>query len=154
MSQFAIEVKGLDRLIADLGDAAPKVIGGVTMAIGEEVRKVMAAYPKKPDRPIWWTSDKQRRWYFANRYAEGLDFAYKRNSDFWSERLGPSWAVERYGEMGAVVGTRVSYAKWVQSFEHQQFYLEKWTTDKEAVEEVRRSGAVERIVSQVVDREW
>lgn len=154
MSQFEIEVKGLNRLIAKLGDAAPRIIGAVTMAIGEEVRKAMAAYPAKPDRPIWWTSDKQRRWYFANRYAEGLDFGYTRNSDFWSERLGPSWAVERYGEMGSVVGTRVSYAKWVQSFEHQQFFLEKWTTDKEAVEEVRRSGAVERIVSGVIKKEW
>lgn len=156
MSEFSIEVKGLDALIAKLDGTAPKVISGVTMAIGQLVRDAMAKYPKRNAGPVKWASAKQRTWYHAARGKAGLPLRYTRNSDPWSQRLGPSWAVERWHEVDAAVGTRVTYAKWVQSDEFQQPMHEAtgWKTDKQAVEEVRRSGAVERIVSQVVDREW
>lgn len=156
MSQFEIEVKGLEELIAKLNGTAPKVIGGITMAVGQLVRDAIAKYPKRGAGPVKWASAKQRTWYHAARGKAGLPLQYTRNSDPWSQRLGPSWAVERWGQMDAAVGTRVTYAKWVQSEEFQQPMHEAtgWKTDKDAVEEVRRSGAIERIVSGVIKKEW
>lgn len=158
MSQFEIEVKGLEELIAKLNGTAPKVIGDITMAVGQLVRDAMAKEPKARTGPVKWASAKQRSWYHWARAKNvpPLPLQYTRNSDPWSQRLGPSWAVERWGQMDAAVGTRVTYAKWVQSEEFQQPMHEAtgWKTDKDAVEEVRRSGAVERIVSDVVKKEW
>jgi hypothetical protein len=98
--------------------------------------------------PIQWASEKQRRWYFAHRAG---DLPYVRNSDADSQRLGPSWAVEAQ-PFGVIVGTRATYAPYVQSAENQQPMHEAtgWKTDEKAAEELIAGGAVPRIIETAI----
>jgi len=156
VTSFSVTIEGLAPLVAKLGEGAAPVIGPITRAIGELVRKKLAREPKRNTGPVKWASAKQRTWYHAARGKAGLPLRYTRNSDPWSQRIGPSWAVERYGDMDALVGTRVTYAKWVQSQEFQQpmHKATGWVTEVEAGETVMRGGAVERIVNDAVKQWW
>ena len=149
-----LEIKGLDVLMAKLGQGATPVLRTLTRGIAEEVKGEIARYPGPVKRPIQWASDKQRRWWFATRRKAGLG-PYVRNSDPWSQRLGPSWATAQRGETSAVVGTRVTYAPWVQSARLQQPMHANtgWVTDEQAVKTVNESGEVENMLRDIL-RKW
>ncbi len=151
---LSIEIHGLEKLIAKLDTGARPVIRQLTRAVAEELQGALARYPGPVAYPIAWASPAQRAAYFARRRKAGLG-PYVRNSDPFSQRLGPSWAVERRGDMDAAVGTRVSYAPWVQSAEHQQPMHRNtgWITDEQAIAKVEDSGAIERIIADVMKQE-
>jgi len=146
-----IEIKGLDKLQRKLGRGARPVIRTILLGVAEEIKGRIAEYPGPVVYPIRWASESQRRAYFAKRKGMG---PYVRQTDSFSERLGPSWATRMEGDDRAIVGTRVSYAPWVQSAEAQQpmHAATGWKTDEEAVEEVEQSGAIERIFSQAMSK--
>jgi hypothetical protein len=149
MADFVIEIKGLQELQKKLGQPIEPHIQALTMGIGEELRKHLARYPGKVSYPIEWASDKQRRWYFANRPkdAKGDTIPYVRNSDAMSQRLGASWTTAKRGSMDAVVGNKATYAAMVQSDERQQPMHKKtgWITDKMAMAKVKASGVIGRL---------
>jgi len=146
-----IEVKGLEKLQRKLGQGAKAVIRTILLGVAEEIKGRIAEYPGPVSYPIKWASESQRRAYFAKRGGMG---PYVRQTDSFSERLGPSWATRLEGDDRAIVGTRVSYAPWVQSAEAQQpmHAATGWKTDEEAVDEVEQSGAVERIFSKAMSK--
>jgi len=149
-----IKVEGLDALKRKLGADWTKPIQAGTVAVGQEIRNVVAEYPGPSRQPVEWASEKQRRWWFASRRGANLPFKYTRNSDAWSQRLGPSWAVRPEGQTNAVVGTKATYGPWVQSAEKQtaQHKATGWKTDKEAVEEVERGGKAMRIFRAIIQK--
>ncbi len=151
MIGVTFEVRGLDGLVKRYGAGAGPILQAVTRGIAEEIREKIAKYPGPVKRPVEWKSAAQRAWYIAARRGMG---PYKRQSDSWSQRLGPSWATSQRG-LGAVVGTRVSYAPYVQSAEQQQPMHRNtgWVTDKQVVDEVQASGAAEKILKEVL-RDW
>ena len=115
--------------------------------VGLEIENVMKRYPGPPSYPLKWASKKQRAWYFAMRRSKGLPIEYTRTSDPMSQKLGQRWTTQqRRG--GAVVGNPSTYAPYVQSSEYQTAMHADtgWVTDKQAVDEVFRSGEVGRIV--------
>ena len=71
-----------------------------------------------------------------------------------SQRLGPGWAVRREGQATYIVGNKATYAAWVQSAARQsaQHAATGWKTDVQAVEELQRSGDIERIGNQAVQK--
>ena len=146
---LTFEIHGLDELRAKYGQGADNIIKAITRGVAEALRERLAVYPGPVSYPIQWASEKQRRWYFAKRKGMG---PYTRQSDSWSERLGPSWTTENRG-LDGVVGTRVSYAPWVQSAEQQQpmHAATGWVTDEQAIEATERSGAVERVFTQALE---
>lgn len=148
---LSFEIVGLERLVAKYGKGAKPIIRDVTRGVGEELVKALAEYPGPVQYPVQWVSPAQRAAYFAKRKGLG---PYVRNSDPFSERLGPSWATEERGEVNTVVGTRVSYAPWVQDAKRQQpmHKATGWVTDEEAIEQVQRSGAAERILSDALGK--
>jgi len=150
---LSYEIVGLDKLVKKYGKGAKPIIRDVTRGIGEELVKALAHYPGPVVYPVQWVSPAQRAAYFAKRRKHGLG-PYVRNSDPFSERLGPSWATEERGEVNTVVGTRVSYAPWVQSAKEQQpmHRATGWVTDEQAIEEVRASGAAERILDDALGK--
>ncbi|HAM40523.1 MAG TPA: hypothetical protein DCP69_04110 [Candidatus Omnitrophica bacterium] len=152
MATVSLELKGFDALYKKLGQRMEPHVQAMTLAIGEQVRAAIAKYPGPSHKPVIWASEKSRRWYFANRRAQGLDPQYTRNSDRWSQRIGPSWAVAKRGSMDAVVGTRAAYAARVQSSEKQtaQHKATGWITDKLAIAKVLRSGVIGRIWKDTV----
>jgi hypothetical protein len=145
---LTFEVVGIDKLIAKYGQGADPIIKALTRGIAEDIRERIAVYPGPVQYPVEWVSEAQRRAYFAKRKGLG---PYTRQSDSWSERLGPSWATENRG-IDAVVGTTVSYARWVQSKEHQQPMHKNtgWVTDEDAIEGAQRDNVAERVMEEVL----
>lgn len=145
-----LTITGLDELRRKFGEGFRKPLRALVHGVAEELRGAIAEYPGPVVYPVRWASDAQRRAYFAKRKGLG---PYVRQFDPFSERLGPSWATEMRGDFEAVVGTRVSYAPWVQAAGHQQpMHADTgWKTDEQAVEEVERSGAIERIFEQAME---
>ena len=146
------EIHGDAALIRKLSRFHPEVIPGATRAIAEALKGYLAKYPGPVKKPIQWASPAQRTWYINARKAAGLG-PYRRNSDPWSQRLGPSWATANRG-MDAVVGTRVTYAPWVQSDKQQQpmHKATGWVTDKQAIDKAREERVAERVWDQVMGK--
>ena len=149
---LSIEVRGLDAVQRKLGVDLQPAMRMATRAIAEIVRGKLATYPGPPRYPLRWASLKQKRAYFAMRRRAGLPLKYTRNSDPMSQRLGPSWTVADRGEIGSVVGTRVSYAKWGQDAKFQQpmHAATGWVTDEMVLREAVASGVIQKIVTQVI----
>ena len=145
---LSVTIHGLDKLIAKYGKGADPIIKALTRGIAEDIRARMAKYPGKVKYPIQWASDAQRRAYFAKRKGMG---PYVRQSDSWSERLGPSWATENRG-LDAVVGNKATYAPWVQSKERQQPMHKNtgWVTDKDAIQAAIDEHVPEKTLEEVL----
>lgn len=156
MSTVIIEVQGLDRLNGNLSAfvaGLPRELQNITTNVGEVLRAKLARYPGTSHSPVLWRSDKQRKAYFAKRREAGLPAKYDRQSDPQSQRIGPSWTVERRGATDAVVGTRVGYARYVQAERYQQpqHRATGWVTDTQAIDETERSGQIQIIAKQATD---
>lgn len=151
---ISIQVSGLSELRGRLGRKLDPYLRAATFAIGEQIRSRLARYPGPVVHPIQWASERQRRFYFAMRQRRGLPLGYVRQFDPMSQRLGPSWTTARWGDIGAVVGTRVRYAPYVQSYEKQQPFHRAtgWVTDRQAIEQVQASGVIPRILNDALRR--
>lgn len=149
--EFSLELRGFDELIAALGASIDPALKEITFAVGELVRSEIAVYPGPAHRPVIWASDKSRRYYFAMRRRAGLPLAYTRNSDPMSQRLGPSWTVAHLGQTDAVVANKAQYGPFVQAAQYQtaQHKATGWITDERAIQNVERSGDVERVAERV-----
>ncbi len=149
---ITVSIEGALDIGRRLGVDLRPSLQGMCMAIGELVRAELSPYPRPPSHPIRWQSEKQRRFYFAMRREKGLPIGYTRQFDAMSQRLGPSWTVAKYGTIGAKVGTRVTYAPWVQDAKRQQLMHQEtgWTTDEAAIDRVIRSGAVHKVAVAAV----
>jgi len=156
---ITIVINGLDEAIKRFGVDVPAVGRKAALVIGEEVRDRIARYPGPAHSPVIWASQKQRRWWFAHRREKGLPFEYTRNSDPESQRLGgsvtkdASWTVQPAKD-GAVVGTRVTYAPWVQAAHKTPFggpqtaqhKATGWVTDEQVARDVESSDVCQRAV--------
>jgi len=121
--------------------------------IGGRLKERLMVYPGLPSYPIKWASQKQRAWYFAARRRDGLNIQYTRLTDPWSQQLRQGWVVEAKPSIGgAIVGNRVPYGPWAQSDEFQQpmHKATGWKTDRQAVEEVDRSGELIGIILEEI----
>jgi hypothetical protein len=152
MITTTFSLEGDKALIRKLNRLNPEVVPAVTRAIAETLRGYLAKYPGPVKRPVQWASERQRRWYLGARRAAGLG-PYVRQSDTWSERLGPSWATENRGQ-DAIVGTRVSYAPWVQNAEKQQPMHANtgWITDEQAIDRAQRENIAQKEWNQAAER--
>jgi hypothetical protein len=149
-----VEVKIPDSLQRKLDpERYNRALGSATMALGEQLRGYLARYPGPAHKPVIWASAKQRRFYFAMRRERGLPPRYSRQSDPMSQRLLVGWSVKRHGTTGAIVGTRgIKYARYVQSAQYQtaQHRATGWVTDRQAVDKLKKSGAIQRITRAAV----
>jgi hypothetical protein len=152
-----IVITGLERAQHMLNIDVRAVGQTIARGVGEVVRSHIAVYPGPAASPVKWASNKQRRWWFAHRREKGYAPGYTRNSDPESQRLGASWTVEQT-PTGARVGTRASYAPWVQASEATahggpqtaQHAASKWVTDESAIQQTVASGDIERIAVAAV----
>lgn len=143
------EIKGLAKLrwLLDV-PRYERAVKAITRGVAEVLKGKLAQYPGPVAKPIQWASRKQRAWYMAARKGMG---PYRRNSDPWSQRIGPSWTTENRG-LDAAVGTRVTYAPWVQSAEKQQPMHRNtgWITDRGAIQQAEQERVAERVTERVV----
>jgi hypothetical protein len=146
-----IQVEGLREIQDMLGADIDPALKAATFAIGQEIRNVLAVYPGPVQYPLRWTRA-ERIAYLSMRREAGLPAKYTRNSDPMSQRLGPSWTVEHSGQHDAIVGTRVTYAPFVQSSEQQKpmHKATGWITDEQAAGQVQESGVINQLVNDAV----
>jgi hypothetical protein len=112
----------------------------------------MAVTPGASNSPVIWASEKQRRYYFWLRRSRGLDLRYSRGSDAMSQQLSKSWTISHLGQTDALVDNKASYGPFVQSAEFQsaQHKATGWITDEKGIDNVQRSGDVERVAENII----
>jgi hypothetical protein len=153
MAEFTVEVKGLDALLKKFGKPFKPYIQALTMGIGADIQKHMQKAPGPVAHPIEWESEAQRRWYFAMRREKGFEGPYVRGAvNQGSQKMEQSWVTAKRGSMDAIVGTRATYAGYVQSDEKQQKMHRNtgWITDKVALARVKASGIIDRLWKDTV----
>ena len=152
MDGARVTIEGLDRVAAAITRLAnPAVYDAAMRTIGEQVRARIARYPGPPKYPLRWASRKQA-FYVKNVLRKSLG-PYVRRFDPMSQNLGQSWAVAQEGRR-VFVGTKVTYAPYVQSAARQQpFHADTgWITDEKAVREVVESGVIHDILRDALRR--
>jgi hypothetical protein len=152
MMQFSVHVDGIEKLLKDLGIPLKPVLKEITFAVGELVQKEIAVYPGGSHSPVIWASERQRRYYFAMRYAAGLSPKYDRGSDAMSKQLLNAWKVSHHGATDALVDNQTNYGPWVQNeiYQSAQHKATGWITDEKAVKNVEKSGDVERVAEKII----
>ena len=120
------------------------------IATAKELESVVRPYPGPSSQPVTWTSEKQRRFYFAMRREQGLPFGYSRQSDGMSERIMVSWAVEPYGDTGALLKNSATYAPYVIGDDQQpQHALTGWQKLTDVADEFFASGKADEVFAKV-----
>lgn len=150
---ITVQIVGLAEVARKYSVNLDPALSAATFAVGEQLRGLLAKYPKRSDGArVKWKSKAQQLYYRRMRYARGLPLKYTRNSDPMSQRLGPSWAVAHKGKTDATVGTKVTYARWVQSAQFQQpmHAATGWVTDEQAIEKLKASGVIQKVVRDAI----
>ena len=155
------QIKGLKELERALRADMQKAARVAGTAVAGQIKQVLVQYPPKSEanRPRTFqefsiaSHKRSNRWYergFGPRWARKDGSVGGSPS---SESLDRSWAVKRK-DWGGMVGSRASYSPAVHSHKEQaKFHGRRgWKTDKQAVADVQRSGIVDRIVKQTVDK--
>jgi hypothetical protein len=154
MLKLKVDVGKIEKLkLGLIGLLSPETKRGALWAIGEEIRDHIARYPPPPRYPLRWASQKQK--FYVLRILRKNLGKYVRRFDPMSQDLGGSWTVA-WDANRVVVGTRVTYAPYVQSAKHQQpFHRDTgWVTDEQVVKEVKASKVIEEIVSEALRNAW
>jgi hypothetical protein len=155
MMQFSVHLEGIEKLLKDLNVPLKPVLKEITYAVGELVQKEIAVYPGASSSPVIWASERQKRFYFAMRYAAGLSTKYDRGSDAMSKQLLNAWKVSHHGATDALVDNKASYGPWVQNdlYQSAQHKATGWITDEQAVKKVERSGDVEHTAAKIIAKQ-
>ena len=131
-------------------DAWQKAAQVASIATAKELEAEARPYPGPANSPVIWASEKQRKYYFAMRRAQGLPLAYTRQSDSMSERLLESWAVEPYGTTGALLKNSATYAPYVIGEDQQpQHAMTGWRKLTDVAIEFFASGKANAIFGKV-----
>ena len=145
-----IRIEGLDKLQAAITQIPNEVQSGLRAAMKgstELVRSGVATYPPETEanRPPGING----RWYvrgFGTRTVTGQEYAT-------SEVLGRSWGTDIQGfgaSIKGIVGTRASYAPWVQDEEQQAPFHRRrgWPTVEGVLEE--KGPKIQRLFEQII----
>ena len=146
-----IHVEGLEDIERAL-ERLPRWFNLAGRALGDELLTRMATYPPPPKYPLRWAS-RQQKFYVTKVLRRNLG-PYVRMYDPMSQDLLHSWTVDtKRLPHEVIVGTRVSYAPYVQSDAMQQpFHADTgWITDKRAVEDLQASGVVNDVIQDALD---
>jgi hypothetical protein len=153
---LTIRITGIDDALALLNPARLNhVVQMASLAVAAEAQDRIAPYPAQSHRKQPFTSDKQRRGFFARLRSGEIVVPYRRGGP-GSEALGRSWSIRPYGDMGAVLENSASYADLVHGADTQTAYMRGsgWKTDEGVVTAIEQDGTVERIAEQVIAREY
>ena len=116
-----LQIEGLKELIAALQDfpgALQRAMKGGMRGGVEIVRSGLAAYPpRRLGAKVTFSSDKQRKGFFAALRSGKIEVPYRRGVSPGSETLGKSWTTEVKSlgptHIQGIDGTRASYAELV-----------------------------------------
>jgi len=143
----------LQRMLSKIsGEGLKQAVQTAALKLAERAKPIMQRYPGPSHSPVLWSSPRQRAWWFATRRERGLPLEYTRLTDPMSKQLKYSWEVAALSN-GAVLGTRMDGAEYVQSSKTQwgQHTATGWGTDEDAVKELERTGVMQAVVTAEID---
>lgn len=161
MMTFSVSTDtSLQAILSSMSDSPnyQRALQLASIATAKDLQFEARPYPGPANSPVEWASDKQRRYYFALRRAQGLPPNYTRQSDGMSERLMESWAVEPYETTGALLKNSATYAPYVIGESQQiQHELTGWRKLSDVAEDFFNSGRAaavfEKTFMQVISAE-
>jgi hypothetical protein len=153
--EFSIRIDGLPELLKQLNVPLGPVLQDITFAVGELVRSEMAVTPGPAHQPVIWSSERQRRYYFAMRAEKGLPAKYSRGDDDMSQNLVKSWTIAHLGQTNAIVASKANYGPWVQAdlYQTAQHKATGWITDEKAIKKVEQSGDIEHVAEKIIAKQ-
>lgn len=111
----------------------------------------IAKYPRPSRKKMTFTSDRQRRAFFAKRRSGEIEVPYRRGTSPGSETLGRRWHIRQHGAIGHVLTNDASYAPLVHGADTQAAYHKgNWKTDEGLARELEASGDLERIAGDAL----
>ena len=113
MSDFQIEIVGLDKLLAAF-EKFPNKVTKALKGAGEESSKIIIESKGLQNYPGTTAANAPPTPY----YIRGRGTQYKNTNNWSSERLATQWYVKTSG-FQTKIGNRASYAKWVHGKEDQ-----------------------------------
>ena len=156
MAQLTVKIDGDEQLMRALGGDMKKAIRTGSHFIALEVKREVAEYPLSSEAniPRGFVSKGNNRWYergYGPRWARKDGSIGGRKT---SEMLNRSWRMRKAfaGSTGTLLGSKASYSPVVHHHAEQAAIHKRrgWKTDKAAVEKVRSSGKMDRIMQMVI----
>ena len=105
--------------------------------------------------PRWLINDKSRGGRRAKATAKARGFSgFGVGGRKTSEELGRNWTVSRYGDTGALLSNKVSYAHWVHSADDQAWMHKRtgWQTDQQAIDRLNVSGDIDAMINGMLKK--
>ena len=164
MTQLSVKIQGVEKLHRALGSDLKKAMRTGTHFIGLEIKREVAEYPPQSEANIprgFGTAYSVKTRKAANSwYQRGYGPRWARRDGTvggsrTSEMLNRSWRMRKaYSGTGTLLGNKASYAPAVHHWKEQASFHRRrgWVTDRDAVDRVRKSGRMDRIMQQVVHR--
>lgn len=148
-----IEIRGLEQLQKKLdAETFNRQMRGLTRAVAAEVQDKIAPYPAATagNRP----AGPRSRWYERGYGPRWMRVDGSIGGSKTSETLGRRWGFRQSGTTGTILGNIASYAGWVHSAKDQAEAHKRhgWMTDKKAIDQVVRSGVIDRMVNTILAR--
>lgn len=148
-----ILVDGLNEIIERLSTNLNPVIEAASQAIALEAQDRIAAYPspKRARQPF--SSDKQRRGFFAKLKSGQIQVPYRRGGSPGSQSMGRRWQISAAGQYGRRLTNTASYSGLVQSKQGQAGYHKgTWSTDEKVAQDIVNDGTAATILAQGLAR--
>ena len=156
MAGIVIEIKGIKSAQRALGTiAGGAYLKGVFRAGAVMMHHDIARYPESTaaNLPKSWSSDGPNSWYQRGYGPKWVRKDGSVGGRKTSQTLGRSWTTSS-GKTWAAVGTRASYARYVQGADTQaRFHKARgWRTDRQTLDKV--SERVIKMIDTVIGRIW
>ena len=149
---MATEVEILGRITTAMIGEAMRTVG---LAYAEVVRDRMAEDRPRPpaEGTMKFKTERQRRFVMANIKSGKITVPYVRgrgNKLRGSETLNRSYRVDLQGDT-VVLTSSASYAPYVVGDQQASIHQGRWTTARQAADEVKQRGDLQHIVTTVME---
>ena len=125
----------------------------VTLAYAQSVQGILLSDKPPPPKPgsMTFVSERQRRFVMANIKRGNITVPYVRgrgNKLRGSQSLSQSYRTNLDGDT-AVLTSSASYANYVVGDEQAPIHQGRWTTARQAAEQMKQSGELQYIIDKV-----
>jgi hypothetical protein len=154
MADAVLKLEGARELVEklrELGADIEDLSGQIAERVGRQIKQRLTREPPPNREPMTFVSAKQRAWFFWALEEGVIEVPYRRSVSPTSQNLSQSWTVRRRGS-GAEVGTKVTYARYVQSEEDQAPRHAAWPTDASAIEDTLKADDVDKIADRILSK--
>lgn len=145
MADESVTVCGAKEVAALIGQPIEPILQAGSLAIAAEGEAIVAPYPAPRRRKQAFTSDRQRRGFFAKLKKGEISVPYRRSGD----TLG-RWSITPMSG-GARLRNTSPHAPWIHSAKKQAAYhAGNWKTDQETADVLNNSGRPGEIIEDLL----